>query len=147
MARFVHQAGAQMLSEERFQEAADLVVVADGVKVKQRRRFQCEKQSESPTDSTLVDAEPAAFGREIANSGARMQMWLAEIFLNVLDQFADACPVRLRPNTKFASEIFGEISAIKLLRSSPGIFWRVRSRFLLSLWHAGCERSFSFRPR
>jgi hypothetical protein len=42
MARFVHQAGAQMLSEERFQEAADLVVVADGVKVKQRRRFQCE---------------------------------------------------------------------------------------------------------
>jgi len=90
-------------------------VVPDGVKVKQRRRFQCEKQSESPTDSTLVDAEPAPFGREIANSGAGMQMWLAEIFLNVLDQFADACPVRLRPNTKFASEIFGEISAIKLL--------------------------------
>lgn len=115
--------------------------------LKQRRRFQCEKQSESPTDSTLVDKEPAAFGREIANSGAGMQMWLAEIFLNVLDQFADACSVRLRPNTKFASEIFGEISAIKLLRSSPGIFWRVRSRFLLSLSHAGCERSFSFRPR
>ena len=37
MARFVHQAGAQMLSEERFQEAADFVVVADGVKVEQRR--------------------------------------------------------------------------------------------------------------
>ena len=33
MAEIVRQAGAQMLSEERFQEAADLVVVADGVKV------------------------------------------------------------------------------------------------------------------
>jgi hypothetical protein len=147
MARFVHQAGAQMLSEERFQEAADFIVVADGVKVEQRRRFQCEKQSESSANSALVNAKAAALGREIANSNAGMQMWLAEVFLNALNQLADACPVRFRPTTKFASEIFGEISAIKLLRSSPGIFWRVRSRFLLSLWHAGCERSFSFRRR
>ena len=132
-------------SEKRFQESAYFIVVADGVEVEQYRGFQREHQSQSPPNSAFVNTEPAPLGREVANASAGMQMWITEVLLNPLDQPAHAGAIRLGPTAKFGSQIFVEIGAIKLLRSSLGTRCRVRCGSLLWLWHADSERSFSSR--
>jgi hypothetical protein len=56
----------------------------------------------------------------VGSERVSMQMRFAEILLDALDQFAHPRAIRLRPGAEFASQIWIKISAIKLLRLSPG---------------------------